>query len=125
MRAEPQLRLGIKVVERSKSTKPEHGHFRIFHKRSIQITPVRGQNVHRLALAFLVLVPDLSSQINDRKDDSDSAEHLSDGADHLPVHTSWLMNDGTNSKQQKASAVQSDYREGWAVTARLACSAPE
>ena len=81
---------------------------------------MRGQNVHRLALAFLVLVPDLSSQINDRKDDSDSAEHLSDGVDHLPVHTCWLMNDGTNPKQQKASAVQSDHRAGWAVIERFA-----
>jgi hypothetical protein len=47
---------------------------------------MRGQNVHRLALAFLVLVPDLSRQINDRNNDPYSAEHLSDGADHLPVH---------------------------------------
>jgi hypothetical protein len=35
---------------------------------------------------FFVLVPDLSRQINDRNNDSDSAQHLSDGADHLPVH---------------------------------------
>src|SRR5262245_11971927 len=103
MRAEPQLRLGIQVVERLQSTKPEHSHFRILHERSIQITPVCGQNIHRLALAFLVLVPDLSGQINDRKDNSDSAEHLSYGADHFPVHNCWLMNDGTNPKQQKGS----------------------
>jgi len=90
--------------------KPEHGHLRILHKRSIQITPVRRQNIHRLALAFLVLVPDLSGQINDRNNDPDSAEHLSDRADHLPVHSCWLMNDGTNPKQQKGSAVQSDHR---------------
>src|SRR6266436_8576190 len=42
MRAKPQLRLGVQVVEGSQSTKPENGHFRILHKRSIQITPVRG-----------------------------------------------------------------------------------
>src|SRR5260370_27259152 len=106
MRNEPQLRLGIQVVETSQSTKPEHGHLRILHKRSIQITPVRRQNIHRLALAFLVLVPDLSGQINDRNNHADSAEHLSNRADHLPVHSCWLMNDGTNPKQQKGSAVQ-------------------
>ena len=66
-------------------------------KRSIQITPVCSQNIHRCALALLVLVPDLSGQIDDRNNDSDSAQHLSDGADHLPVHTCWLMNDGTKS----------------------------
>jgi len=71
---------------------------------------VRGQNIHRCALAFLVLVPDLSGQIDDRNNDSDSAQHLPDGADHLPVHTCWLMNDGTNPQQQKRSAVQSDHR---------------
>ena len=86
MRAEPQLRLGIQVVETSQSTKPEHGHLRILHKRPIQITPVRGQNVHRLALAFLVLVPDLSGEVNDRNNDPNSAKHLPDRADHLPVH---------------------------------------
>jgi len=34
------------------------------------------------------------------------------------------MNDGTNPKQQKASAVQSDHRAGWAVIERfgLLCS---
>jgi hypothetical protein len=37
-------------------------------------------------LAFLILIPDLSRQVNDRNNDSDSAQHLSDGADHLPVH---------------------------------------
>ena len=58
------------------------------------------------ALAFLVLVPDLSGQINDRNNDPNSAKHLPDRADHLPVHTYRLMNDGTNPKQQKASAVQ-------------------
>jgi hypothetical protein len=31
----------------------------------------------------------LSGQINNRNNDSDSAEHLSDGADHFPVHTCW------------------------------------
>jgi len=61
----------------------------------------------------------------DRNNDPDSAEHLSDRADHFPVHTCWLMNDGTNSKQQKASAVQSDHRAGWPVIARSACFAPE
>jgi hypothetical protein len=30
----------------------------------------------------------LSRQINDRNNDSNSAEHLSDGADHLPIHNS-------------------------------------
>src|SRR5215211_283072 len=49
MRAKPQLRLGVQVVEGSQSTKPENGHFRILHKRSIQITPVRGQNSRRCA----------------------------------------------------------------------------
>ena len=73
------------------------------------ITPVRGQNIHRCALAFLVLVPNLSRQINDRNNDSDSAQHLSDRADHFPVHTYWLMNDGTNPKQQKRFAIQSDH----------------
>ena len=38
------------------------------------------------ALAFLVLVPDLSGEINDRNNDPDSAKHLPDRADHLPVH---------------------------------------
>jgi hypothetical protein len=52
----------------------------------------------------------LSGQINDRNNDSDGAQHLSDGADHLPVHIRWLMNDGTNPQQQKRSAVQSDHR---------------
>src|ERR1700741_460627 len=56
MRAESQFRRGIQVVERSQSAKPENGHLRILHKRSIQIAPVRSQNVHRLALAFLVLI---------------------------------------------------------------------
>jgi hypothetical protein len=34
------------------------------------------------------------------------------------------MNDGTNPKQQKASAVQSDHRAGWTVSERfgLLCS---
>ena len=86
MRAESRLRLGIQVVERLQRTKPKHRHFRILHKRFIQITPVRGQNVHRLALAFLVLIPNLSRQINDRNNHSDSAKHLCDGIDHLPVH---------------------------------------
>jgi hypothetical protein len=71
---------------------------------------VRRQNIHRLALAFLVLVPDLSGQINDRNNDPDSAEHLSNRVDHLPVRSCWLMNDGTNPKQQKGSAFQSDHR---------------
>src|SRR5678815_2958273 len=72
MSAEPQLRFGVQVVEGSQSTKPQNGHFRILHKCSIQITPVRGQNIHRCALTFLVLVPDLSGEIDDRNNDSDS-----------------------------------------------------
>jgi hypothetical protein len=35
------------------------------------------------------------------------------------------MNDGTNPKQQKASAVQDHHRTGCAVIERSACSAPE
>ena len=86
MRAESQLRLGIQVVETSQSTKSEHSHFRILHKRPIQIAPMRSQNIHRCALALLVLIPDLSGQIDDRNNDSNSAEHLSDRANHLPIH---------------------------------------
>jgi hypothetical protein len=78
---------------------------------------VRGQNVRRLALVFLVLVPDLSSQLNDRKDDSDSAEHLSDGVDHLPVHAAWLMNDGTNRKQKKLPRFKESSSNGTSAPA--------
>jgi hypothetical protein len=56
---------------------------------------VSGQNVHRLALAFLVLVPDLSGQINDRNDDPNSAKHLPHCANHLPVHSYYISGNST------------------------------
>src|SRR5262249_46919531 len=103
MRAEPQLRLAIQVVERLQSAKPERGEVWVVDKASIQIAPVCRQNIHRCALAFVVLVPDLSGQINDRNNDSDSAEHLSDRADHLPVHSSEFNSDLTNPNHQKCN----------------------
>jgi hypothetical protein len=39
----------------------------------------------------------LGGEINNRNDDPDSAQHLSDGADHLPVHNCYFSGGSTNS----------------------------
>ena len=95
MRAKPQLRRAIQLVERLQSAKPERGKVGIVDKAFIQIAPVRRQNIHGCPPAFLVLVADLGGKINDRNDDPDSAQHLPNRANHLPVHSCYFSGDVT------------------------------
>src|SRR6266404_4360428 len=95
MRAKPQLRRAIHI-ERLQSAKPERGKVWILDKGSIQIAPVRRYDIHRCALAFLVLIADLGGKINDRNNDPNSPKHLSHRADHLPVHSCYFNGDSTN-----------------------------
>src|SRR5439155_2217144 len=107
MRAKPQLRRAIQLVERLQSAKPERGKVGIVDKAFIQIAPVRRQNVHRCAPAFLVLIADLGGKINDRNDDANSAKHLPHRADHLPVHSCYFSDDSTNPRRRTSNIQRS------------------
>jgi hypothetical protein len=74
------------IVGRESKARPSRDSRQEFY----QVAPVRRQNVHRCALAFLVLIADFDCKINDRNNDPDSAKHLPHRADHLPVHSRLL-----------------------------------
>src|SRR5205823_12746920 len=98
------LRWAVQLVERLHSTNPKRGDVAILDKTSIQIAPVRRQNIHRCAPAFLVLTADLGGKVNDRNNDPNSAKHLPHRTDHIPVHRCYCSADLTNPNGERPAS---------------------
>jgi len=86
-RAEPELRHGIEIVESLSTAYENVAELGAIVQRVCHIAPLHGQRVHRRVAAFLRLVSDLDSQINQRGNANDYRGQLANRRHDFLVHT--------------------------------------
>src|SRR5437868_12221795 len=89
-RAEAQLCWRIKTLERLHTLQEHLCKLAILLRGFNQVAPLRRQNIDSGATALLVLLPNLNRKINQRRDDTNGRDDLSDRRKHFPVHKEGL-----------------------------------
>src|SRR5256885_3590590 len=84
-RAEPELVWSVKIAKGAHALEKEHCEVAAFLRGPNQIAPLSRQNIDSRAAAFLVLLSDLNSEVNQRRNDTNGRHHLPDRGKHFPV----------------------------------------
>src|SRR3954452_10343045 len=85
-RAEPKLVRSIKVLKGLHPAQEHLCELTDLLPGLHQVPPLRSQDINTGATALLVLVPYLNRKVNERWDDANGSDHLSDRGKHFPVH---------------------------------------
>src|SRR5437762_1156224 len=89
-RAETELVCCIKVVEGLHAAEEHLCKVAVFLGGFHQVAPLRRQNIDSRPTPLLVLLTNLNSQINQRRNDANGGDHLSDRGKHFPIHEEGL-----------------------------------
>src|ERR1700704_2947812 len=84
--AEPELVWRVKIVKGVHTLQKKQGKLAAFLRCFDQLAPLRGQDIDSRTAPLLVLLSNLNGKVNQRGNDTNGRDHLSDRGKHFPVH---------------------------------------